>query len=193
MANSRICSIPDCGKPAIKRGWCSAHYQRWRAHGDPLGGRVDKGGATRWLEEHVNHTGEGCLIWPFSRSSSGYARINYKGRYEQACRVMCRLAHGEPPSDTHEAAHKCGKGHDGCIHPKHLSWKTPSENAADKLIHGTDDRGEKHYSAKLTEDDVREIRRLRGEVPQKVLAARYGVVVSHICGIQRRHEWAWLD
>lgn len=30
------CSIPDCGKPSIARGWCSRHYTRWHRHGDPL-------------------------------------------------------------------------------------------------------------------------------------------------------------
>lgn len=33
-----ICSLPDCGKPQIARGWCNPHYLRWRNHGDPLAG-----------------------------------------------------------------------------------------------------------------------------------------------------------
>jgi len=37
MATSRICSIPDCHKTAKTRGWCSAHAERFRLHGDPLG------------------------------------------------------------------------------------------------------------------------------------------------------------
>ncbi len=32
------CSVTDCDKPHFGRGWCSAHYTRWRRHGDPLGG-----------------------------------------------------------------------------------------------------------------------------------------------------------
>lgn len=32
------CSIEDCGKPVVARGWCNSHYLRWRNNGDPLGG-----------------------------------------------------------------------------------------------------------------------------------------------------------
>lgn len=32
------CTVPDCVKPQVARGWCNAHYLRWRNHGDPLGG-----------------------------------------------------------------------------------------------------------------------------------------------------------
>lgn len=34
---NRTCSIPDCEKPHWARGWCSAHYQRWR-RGIPIQG-----------------------------------------------------------------------------------------------------------------------------------------------------------
>lgn len=32
----RTCSVEECCGPAIKRGWCRKHYERWRIHGDPL-------------------------------------------------------------------------------------------------------------------------------------------------------------
>lgn len=31
------CSIVGCDKASKSRGLCSAHYERWRLHGDPLG------------------------------------------------------------------------------------------------------------------------------------------------------------
>jgi hypothetical protein len=37
MAEQSVCSVPGCDKRAKTRGWCSAHYERWRLHGDPLG------------------------------------------------------------------------------------------------------------------------------------------------------------
>lgn len=32
------CSIDGCATRAVSRGWCSAHYERWRRHGDPEAG-----------------------------------------------------------------------------------------------------------------------------------------------------------
>lgn len=29
------CSLDGCGRPAEARGWCNAHYLRWRSKGDP--------------------------------------------------------------------------------------------------------------------------------------------------------------
>jgi HNH endonuclease len=30
-----MCSVAGCDEPASARGWCGAHYQRWRRFGDP--------------------------------------------------------------------------------------------------------------------------------------------------------------
>jgi len=30
------CAIDGCDRPARARGWCLAHYNRWRRKGDPL-------------------------------------------------------------------------------------------------------------------------------------------------------------
>lgn len=32
----RICSVEDCGKATVGRGWCTKHYQRWKLTGDPI-------------------------------------------------------------------------------------------------------------------------------------------------------------
>lgn len=50
---------------------------------------------------------------------------------------MCQKAHGDPPSPKHDAAHSCGRGHEGCVNPNHLSWKTKKQNQADRITHGT--------------------------------------------------------
>ena len=50
-------------------------------------------------------------------------------------------------------------------------------------------RGTEQPNSKLTEDDVREIRRLRGEVSQNSLAERFGVSQQQVKQIQLRKAW----
>ena len=191
MAISRLCSIPDCGKQSLKRGWCTAHYKRWQRHGDPLAGRTRNGSPEEWIEQHLQYKGADCLIWPFARVENGYGRIRHDGRSYVASRYMCERAHGPAPSQEHESAHSCGNGHEGCINPNHLSWKTPSENNADKLAHGTHNRGEQHPMSKLTEPEVRSIfydRRVYQDI-----AYDYGISIITVCDIKRRRSWPWLD
>jgi HNH endonuclease len=38
----RTCSIEGCDRPVLGRGWCAAHYQRWKRHGDPLAGGAQR-------------------------------------------------------------------------------------------------------------------------------------------------------
>lgn len=192
MATSRLCSIPDCDKRAFGRGWCQSHYYRWLKHDDPLGGRVRNGEALRWIEKHISHSGLECLPYPFQRDRAGYGLLNLPGMSQGAARYMCRRAHGEPPSPAHQAAHSCGKGHEGCTNPKHLSWKTPPANQADRLIHGTHIRGPRNPGVKLTETAVRQIRGLKGVLSQSKLAKQFGVTRFAIHAIHTGKKWGWL-
>lgn len=197
MATSRICSVPGCEKPSRRRGWCGAHYHRWSRHGDPLGGGTPRGDSpgspARFFREVVlAYKGDDCLIWPYNRGSNGYGAMGVGGRIVTVSRQACEARHGPPPSPLHEAAHSCGKGHLGCVNQMHLDWKTSKDNHADKLIHGTDNRGEHHNMAKLTEVDVINIREMRGVVLQGEIARRYGVSQQTISAIISGANWAWL-
>lgn len=102
------------------------------------------------------------------------------------------MAHGEPPSPEHEAAHSCGKGHLGCIHPHHVRWATPKENSADMVLHGTSVRGERNAAAILTKDQVREIFALKGKVRQIEIAHYFEVSQATVADIHRGGAWGWL-
>ena len=191
MATSRICSIPNCGKPAKHRGWCQRHYMRWWRHGDPLEGRRDDGEALNFYRTVVlSYEGDDCLNWPYNKTGKGYAQLWLDDRMNLVSRLVCQDTHGAPPSPSHVAAHSCGRGLQGCVNKHHLSWKTGIENAADKLIHGTHTRGERNGMSKLTEATVREIR-TSSESPQE-LANRLSIWPATINGIRRRRGWAWL-
>lgn len=193
MAALRLCSIPDCDKPIHGLGYCLAHYGRWRRYGDPLAGRTPTGEPLRFIERVVlGYPKDDCLPWPYARFADGRAEINIGGRIRRASRVVCERIHGSPPTPEHHAAHSCGKGHEGCVNPRHLSWKTAKENGADKVVHGTSNRGEQSPKSKLNVRQVLEIRALAGTVSHRKIAKLYGITHYHVACIIRREYWGWL-
>lgn len=188
------CSIEGCGRLFYARGWCESHYRRWRKYGDPFAGQTVRGDATRFYHEVVlRYDGDECLIWPFSRTPSGYARMGIGRKICRVSRVLCEEVNGPPPTPEHEAAHSCGGGTRGCVNPRHLRWATKLENAADRVKHGTTLRGERAARSKLTRENVREIRSLKGRETQRELSRRFGVSTRTVYDIQARNVWAWLD
>lgn len=156
--------------------------------------RTPNGEPERYLREVVlAYDGNECVIWPFSKSSSGYGTIMREGLPRTVSRLVCEEEHGPPPTPDHEAAHSCGKGHLACVTKRHLSWKTRPENQADKLTHGTHGRGERNSVAKLSEEDIPTIRALRGVMTQAAVAAQFGISRSNVGLIQGRKSWAWLE
>lgn len=143
-------------------------------------GTKGKGEAHKFLVDHVNHQGEACLIWPFSLTR-GYGALSHLGRRGYAHRFMCELAHGEPPSDVHEAAHSCGNN--SCVNPRHLSWKTPAENMLDCREHGTHIRSRYGNTGKITAVEAAEIRALRGVKTLWEIAGQFGVSESTVSNI----------
>jgi DNA invertase Pin-like site-specific DNA recombinase len=76
---------------------------------------------------------------------------------------------------------------------ENLAYGTPAENQADRVAHGTSNRGRRQWQNRLTEDQVHEIRRLRSEgFMQKEIAERFGIARTTVSGIANGHQWAWL-
>jgi hypothetical protein len=187
------CSIEGCGKPHAARGWCNAHWERWRHHGDPLGGGTVRGETVRYFREVVlAYEGNDCLFWPY-HTNKGYGSIRHNGRPHAVHRLVCEHVNGPPPTPLHHAAHSCGKGKQGCVTKGHLSWKTRAENEADKLLHGTSNRGEQHGMAKLTASDVLIIRELDGKLSRRNIADRMGIALETVRNIQTGKSWVWLE
>lgn len=191
MSTDGPCLVDGCNKPRHGKGYCNDHHHRLLKHGDPLAGGTFRGDPLKWLQEHVNYQGDECLTWPFATGPGG-GRVWFNGKLHLATRVMCLLAHGEPPTDTHEAAHYCGKGHEACTNPRHLGWETLLANEAHKVGHGTLVWGEKSNFAKIRADEVRFIR-LHPEMTRRQLAERFSVSMGTIGDIRARRSWKLLD
>lgn len=143
------------------------------------------------LNEAVAHKGDECFFWPFGKPD--YPTVVWEGETLGAHRLVCRLAHGEPPAARMVAAHSCGNGHLGCTSAQHLRWATFQENEDDKRLHGTKLQGAKCPNAKLTDKDVHGIRAMKGLAIQTEIGALFGISQSVVSKIHLRQAWAWLD
>lgn len=195
----KACSVDGCNKDAShsragRLGFCCAHYQRFKKYGDPniLVQKTGDGEPQDFFRNVVvPYDGDECLIWPFSKTADGYAKMIWNGRGATVTRILCEMSTGSPGEGLH-AAHSCGNGMKGCVTKGHVSWKTEAENQAEKFIHGTVLRGENNPPAKLTNDQVVEIVSLRGTLSHSKLGKRFGVGTSTIGQIMNGARWSWL-
>lgn len=72
---------------------------------------------------------------------------------------------------------------------ENLRWGTPSENAMDRVSHGTHNRGARHGNTDLCELDVWLIRNC--EVTNRALAEFFEVAESTIHNIKNRITWKY--
>ena len=164
---------------------------------DGRAGRV-KGQPTRFLKGHsggrvrqdfwakVQKTG-GCWLWLGSRDKNGYGQTHDdSGHPWLAHRLAYALATGRLP--TSHVLHNCDVP--ACVRPDHLFEWTNTDNIRDCMEKGRLPQGENMWNARLTTEQVREIRRrcASGETQRRV-ATSYGLCQQHISDIIRRHLW----
>lgn len=134
-----------------------------------------------WFREQCEVTELGCWLWKNPLTSQGYGQVRYKGTTWLVHQAMYDLVKGLIP-DGYDVCHTCDTRH--CINPKHLFAGTRKENMEDmaaKLRSGM---------SKLTPDQVREIRKLKGTMPQRALAAKFGVRQYTIRAIFLGKTWS---
>ena len=190
-----LCRVEGCGAADKYKApqLCNRHYLRLRRHGNETAGGSDQGAALRWIDENIPARSDACLYWPFGRFADGYGAVQFEGQKARVHRLVCQRVHGEPEDAGMDAAHQCGRGHRGCVNDRHLYWATRAQNLADRVGHGTANRGRRNGQAKLDEAQAREILALKDSgVLQKEVAGRYGVSRELIGRIWRRQIWEWL-
>lgn len=107
-------------------------------------------------------------------------------------RGVCLAFHGLP-YEGQEVAHKNGIRTDN--RPANVRWKSRKQNAEERVLHGTQVVGEGHPLAKLTAEDVIEIRRMyaAGGYRMSDLACLFGVSASKVCQVINRQSWKHVE
>lgn len=162
--------------------------------------------------------GDGCWLWTAAVHRNGYGKFNIGGKIVLAHRVAWALSVGAVPEGTY-VCHRCDNPQ--CVRPDHLFLGTATDNSEDMANKGRSTVGpmkeESDYHrpkrvegqrqtanmprgvqcpwAKLTEDNVREIRKRYSmeRITQRALAIEFGVSLMTINDIIHRRRWAHLS
>ena len=131
-----------------------------------------------------------CWIWTGAISTGqrgGYGTVKVGGKNRKA-HIVSYETHRGPVPEGKILRHTCDVR--ACINPDHLIPGTHSENVLDAVARGRwpDKGGENHGRAKLTDQDVLNIRASEG-VTHRSLAEEYGVSRSAISMIISRRSW----
>lgn len=126
----------------------------------------------------------------------GYLKVSLydsSGKFKQfLVHRLILLVFAGPCPDGMQACHKDGNRINNSI--SNLRWDTVEANHADKIIHGTTNRGERHGNSRFTKDDIVKMRREFSDgSPVKELSARYKASVSVVCGIVYRRSWTHVS
>jgi hypothetical protein len=133
---------------------------------------------------------DACWPWLGRRDRDGYGRIQVKGKAKGAHVVALELATGEPVPSGELVRHSCDNP--PCCNPLHLLSGDHADNSADAKERGRTLSGERCSSAKLSDEQADEIRRLCAGGKYGIftqLAKKFGVSsrqISYIATGKRR-------
>lgn len=207
---SRRCGYDAMIKPGKPCAQCGRIFKSWQKRARLCSHACRDASMRVSLEDRLWRgvtKGEGCWLRLQSLDPDGYSRVSGKPErhFIRAHRLAYELTYGPIP-DGLVVRHLCpGGGNPACIRPDHLAVGTQADNVADRVAAGHNAngvrngsysqperrrRGEEHGCARLTENDVRQIRLARAQgALLRDIASAFGTSQTNVSSICRRRIW----
>jgi hypothetical protein len=131
---TQTCSVMGCERAHLARGYCNAHYQRYKKYGDPKADqallRKPVPGAPEPIDlfrDFLRESESGCWEWTGTMTPQGYGRFNINGNahytHRWAYETLVR-----PIPEGLVLDHLCRNRR--CCNPAHLDVVTHQTNLA---------------------------------------------------------------
>jgi hypothetical protein len=193
------CDVDGCGKPAKGKGKCSVHWNREKREKAIAANPEIRVHAWATIEERLRRIGWAevvrkaelgpCWEWAGLLDRKGYGRVAVgKQKMKAAHRTAYEAWNGELDPDL-MVCHSCDNP--PCINPAHLFPGDQFVNMGDAKAKRRNANGMRQGCAKLTDQQVAEIRAKYKprEYSQARLGREYGVTQSAIGAIVNGRTW----
>lgn len=165
---------------------------------------MDEKTINRFWSKVEKKEGDSCWEWIGCKDAHGYGEFptKFRKKHTRGHQMSWIIHFGEIP-DGLGVLHRCDNP--SCVNPKHLFLGTQADNNRDmnekgrrrsRFLYGENhpQHGTNSKFHKLTEDQVKEIRRLKltGEYTLREIAEMFGVTHGVINNICQGRKWKWL-
>lgn len=138
-----------------------------------------------------------CWNWTEAKTADGYGRVSFYGKARSTHRLSKYLfghMNTKQFNNIHAVVmHRCDNP--ACINPHHLVVGTQLENIADRHRKGRSRNGSAVWSARMTEEDVRNIRLeyKNSQRSAEELSLKYKISVAQIKAIAYKQKWKHIN
>lgn len=184
-----ICCV--CGAP-FQRGGYAARTAKYCSSACQHRAQRTQDIAAKILSQRTIAPVTGCWLWTKGCFSSGYGAIQWQGRQMKVHRVAAILWLGMGIDDKRFVCHRCDTPQ--CFNPDHLFLGSAADNSHDAVRKHRLAEGARSPHARLTPQQVHEIRTSHeGGATVHDLAVRFRVSNTTIRQIVTRHTWKDID
>ena len=144
-------------------------------------GRPPKDPWERILCKIVKNESSGCWEWNGFKNALGYGIFEIRGKLVRVHKFSLERKIGRILTAGEVTRHMCNNR--CCCNPDHLEAGSQNDNIQDTIRANRQSRGESHGTAKLSDQQISEIRAYQGMFSRAELAMMYDVHTVHISRI----------